>query len=67
MCEDCRSKTEPVKIAAEILGHIPEHRTTGMIDTCVCSCGWKSHEYFDGAEDAFDEWIRHAQAIIRKA
>jgi hypothetical protein len=67
VCKECHSKTDPIKEAAEILGHTPEHRATGMIDSCNCSCGWKSSESFDGAEYAFDEWIKHAQAVIARA
>lgn len=30
-----------------------------MIDRWICSCGWKSQPYLDGAEYAQDEWKRH--------
>lgn len=42
-----------------------EHKPTyveeaGLIDEYVCSCGWKSGPFYDGAEFAYAKWKKHA-------
>lgn len=33
----------------------------GMLDQIICSCGWESDTFFDGAEYAHSEWKRHVK------
>lgn len=37
----------------------------GLIDTYVCSCGWKSKPYFDGEEYARRDWRKHKEAATK--
>ncbi len=34
-----------------------------MFDQWKCSCGWKSHNYFDGADFAEEEFQKHVKAV----
>lgn len=34
-----------------------------MLDGWSCSCGWKSHPYFDGMEYAEAEWKKHVKSF----
>ncbi len=66
MCEDCKSRTQPIENAAEMIGHRPKYSGTGKVtDSYKCSCGWTSKEYWD-KELAFDKWVEHAQTVIRR-
>ncbi len=66
MCVDCRGNTEPVKEAAAKIGHVPAYSGKGKVtDSYDCSCGWKSKEHW-GDNLALDEWVNHAQTIIRR-
>ena len=38
--------------------HVIEDVDGGMIDQIKC-CNWESRTYFDGIEDAWDEWRGH--------
>ena len=35
----------------------------GMLDQIICSCGWESETFFDGAEYAHSEWKRHVASL----
>lgn len=35
----------------------------GVLDEYVCSCGWKSHGYYDGAEYAIADWRVHVENV----
>lgn len=42
--------------------HTPKYvEEPGLIDEYVCSCGWKSGPFFDGAEFAYAKWQKHAK------
>ena len=30
-----------------------------LLDSCVCSCGWQSLTYYDGAEFAYAAYRKH--------
>ena len=67
MCKDCdkaREESENLKIAVESLGHVPKYTGQGCADQYECSCGWKSNGYWDGAEWAWNEWVKHAKGIL---
>lgn len=58
-------QNENTKAAAGALGHVASYESAGHIsDLFSCSCGWKSRSYWDGAEYAFDEWLKHARQVI---
>lgn len=68
MCKECRKaeiEFKKLRAEVEILGHVPEYVSKGMSDNFVCSCGWKSNGYWDGAEWAWDEWEKHAKQILK--
>lgn len=44
----------------EINGHIYNNIGVTVFDQAQCSCGWTGNGYWDGADLAYDEWIRHA-------
>lgn len=56
---------DPIKEVAKPLGHTPEHKEEGAVDTIICSCGWKSKEYFDNPWFAWEEWIDHVKPFIK--
>ncbi|KKP93481.1 MAG: hypothetical protein UR98_C0004G0017 [Parcubacteria group bacterium GW2011_GWA1_36_12] len=65
MCAKAKNEVEKLKASAEYLGHVPTvEEVSYMTDQCRCSCGWASTRYWDGAEYAFDEWIKHAKTIV---
>lgn len=68
MCKECeKAKTElnKLKVAVKRLGHIPKYSSGGgLSDGVICSCGWKSNQYWDLIEAASDEWIKHAKEIL---
>lgn len=37
-----------------------------MVDWVLCSCGWRSHDYFDGVAYAWEEWSKHAENARRQ-
>jgi hypothetical protein len=44
--------------------HVTEYKSLGhMIDGYVCSCGWASKPFFDGAEYAKAEAERHVKQV----
>ena len=64
-CEGTQVETEKLKAIAKYFGHVPTTKEVSyMKDQCLCSCGWASTTYWDGAEYAFDEWIKHVKKII---
>ena len=64
--KEIEKESEILKSAAKSLGHIPEYKSSGhMCDEFVCSCGWKSGGYWDGAEFAYGEWEKHAKEVIK--
>lgn len=64
-CEKAKVEVKKLKATAKSLGHVPITKEVSyMIDQCFCSCGWESTRYWDGAEYAFDEWIKHAKKIV---
>ncbi|MDP3697784.1 MAG: hypothetical protein Q8R55_07295 [Candidatus Taylorbacteria bacterium] len=63
--EEYKKKSDAIKSAVSLLGHIPEYGSGGgHSDGYICSCGWKSNQYWDLAEAAWDEWLEHAKEII---
>lgn len=42
--------------------HTPSTKGEGFSDWVECSCGWRSHSYWDGVDFAMDEWKRHEGA-----
>lgn len=47
----------------------PEHvarveEVSYMSDQCICSCGWRSDRFWDGAGYAHGQWIKHVFADI---
>lgn len=47
--------------AGKAIGHIGSSEGEFMTDWHICSCGWKSPEYWDGAEYAEQDWVKHIQ------
>ncbi len=45
--------------AGEAISHTHQMMKSGVFDTCVCYCGWKSKEYMDGQEWLYDDWVKH--------
>jgi len=45
--------------AGKAIGHTHQITSSGVYDACVCSCGWKSKQHWDGREWAYDEWVKH--------
>jgi hypothetical protein len=43
-------------------GHVLTIKGVTMDDQAVCSCGWKSSPYWDGAAFARCDWGRHVAA-----
>ncbi len=39
--------------------HVGKGSSDGFCDLVRCSCGWKSTEYWDGLEYAWDNWVKH--------
>lgn len=37
-----------------------------MVDQCFCSCGWESKVYFDGAEYAYQEFLKHKKLAMEE-
>ena len=68
MCEECSRREQEhnnLEAAVKPLGHIPKYKSRGgHSDGYICSCGWKSNQYWDLAEAAWDEWLEHAKEII---
>ncbi len=54
-----------LEVEAKKFGHVPTVSEVSLyVDGCSCSCGWKSREYWDGAEYAYDDWKKHAREAI---
>lgn len=50
--------------ARRLKGHVGTYREEpGLIDLWVCTCGWTSSPYYDGAEWAEDDFLRHIAAV----
>lgn len=65
-CNKAKIELNKIKAGAKSLGHIPEYVSGGgFSDGIVCSCGWKSRQYWDLIEAASDEWIKHAKEVIK--
>jgi CDGSH-type Zn-finger protein len=48
-------------------GHVGKYKEEpGLIDLWVCSCGWESNPYYDGAHWAEAEFKRHLEAVKAK-
>lgn len=63
--KDIKKKNEATKKAAKVLGHVAKYVGAGyMCDQYICSCGWQSNKFWDGAEFAEDEWIKHAEKAL---
>ena len=45
--------------AGKKIEHTQKIKESSTIDTCICSCGWESNSYWDGAEYAYNEWVEH--------
>lgn len=64
-CSKCWRKPCVCKFVSEE----PEHTFKfaeiggGMLDQIICSCGWESATFFDGAEYAHSEWKRHVASL----
>ncbi len=39
--------------------HVGKNVRPGAFDRIVCSCGWQSESFFDGAEYAWGKWLEH--------
>ena len=47
--------------------HIGRYEERGyMTDGWACSCGWRSFDYFDGAEHAEADWKKHVKEAEEK-
>ena len=47
--------------AGREINHVGSAESEFMNDRHVCSCGWESLSYHDGAEFAQQDWVRHIQ------
>lgn len=54
-----RRKAE--KDAGFEINHIGSAESEFMSDRHVCSCGWESPWYWDGAPFAQQDWVKHIQ------
>ncbi len=44
------------------LGHRPQSIGDGIFDQLQCSCGWLGDSFWDGADLARAQWVRHVEA-----
>lgn len=59
--EICRQADPEPSMSDKTENHVGDYRSAGwMLDQWVCSCGWESEPYFDGAEYAEADWKKHA-------
>jgi len=63
------ARSRPTAVTTVATAHKPQYRSAGlMLDQYVCSCGWESETFFDGAPDAMAEFQQHvADAASRNA
>lgn len=51
--QEYKKRSDTIETAAKPLGHIPKYESGGdHSDGYICSCGWKSNQYWDLAEAA---------------
>ena len=71
---ESRLKTEIEEIkswSGERLDTIENHKgrcksDAALCDWFVCSCGWESRHYWDGADFATEEWKKHVHYACRE-
>jgi len=66
-CQRKQADDKNLIASAKSLGHVPDYFSGGgHPNGYICSCGWKSRQYWDLAEAAWDEWRNHVNEVLTK-
>lgn len=50
----------------EVDGHRYSNIGVTVFDQGACSCGWRGKGYWDGADLAYDDWMKHIEAVAKQ-